>query len=136
MQVHFTQYFQVICESMQHLNAESGGGLSMLCLEHRGSQRAMKKRAMQCLPVLIVLSFAVDLVALIPPAQVSGLVPRTLIEALTLLAGDVVLATCNFNMHKNVSYPKRWLSLCICFLRQRVEVYTRVHDQIKKLHKK
>ena len=99
---------------MQYLNAASGGGLSMLCLENRGSQRAMKKRAIQCLPVLIVLSFAVDLVALIPPTQVSGLVPRTLIEALTLLAGDVVLAACNFNMHKNVSHPKRWL--CDCFL--------------------
>ena len=98
---------------MQHLNAESGGGLSMLCLENRGSQTDMKKRAIQCLPILIVLSFVVDLVALIPLSQVSGLVPRPLIEALTLLAGDVVLAACNFNMHKNVSHPKRWLCDCL-----------------------
>lgn len=103
---------------MQHLNAESGGGLSFFhSLENRGTQSAMKKRAIQCLPILIVLSFVVDLVALIPLSQVSGLVPRPLIEALTLLAGDVVLAACNFNMHKNVSHPKRWLCDCLLWLR-------------------
>lgn len=83
-------------------------------MESGFSEKSINRRAKQCIPLLSVLSFAADLVALVPPAQVTGLVPCRLVKALTLLAGDAVLAACNFRMTNCVSFQlffKIWSNL-------------------------
>ena len=73
-------------------------------MESGFSEKSINKRAKQSIPLLSVLGFAADLVALVPPAQVIGLVPCRLVKALTLLAGDAILAACNFGMTSRVSF--------------------------------
>ncbi|KAL2635460.1 hypothetical protein R1flu_006939 [Riccia fluitans] len=100
VQVHFTQYFQVLCEVLQTLGGNSGD-LDAICVEQT-RKRNFDSRARHCLPLLSVLTFSTELLFLLQPSHVAGLLPSYLVNALTISTGDLIFAECTFGTHKQI----------------------------------
>ncbi|KAL3692358.1 hypothetical protein R1sor_006009 [Riccia sorocarpa] len=100
VQVHFTQYFQVLSEVLQTLGQNSGD-LEALCVDQT-RKRNFDSRARHCLPLLSVLTFSAELLLLLQPSHVAGLLPSYLVNALAVSAGDLIFAECTFGTHKQI----------------------------------
>lgn len=118
VQAHFSQYFHALSEVLQSVNGNSQD-LETICMDV-ATKQDFYERAHGCFPVLKVLGFSAELLCLLQPSHVAGLLPPVLLKALITLSGDLILAECTFGMHKNVIV--RLLDFYLAYLW--VSVYT------------
>ncbi|CAM6101000.1 unnamed protein product [Calypogeia fissa] len=108
VQARFSEYFHALSEVLQTVD-ENSQDLETICMDVTTKQDFYEK-AHRCSPVLRVLSFSAELLCLLQPSHVAGLLPHQLLKALITLSGDLILAECTFGLHKMIFPYLKYLS--------------------------
>jgi hypothetical protein len=101
--VRFAQYFHIIADAFRSLTDSCPTNpLTQLSAIHPPSEADLAPAAAALPPALVVLSVGCNLVRLLPLGSVKEVVPASLVEAISAIVTDEVLASCVTGLREEV----------------------------------
>jgi hypothetical protein len=110
VRVRFAQYFHIIADAFRASTDSSP--TNPLTAMSPPSEADLASAAAALPPALVVLSVGCDLVQLLPLGSVKEIVPASLVEAISAVVTDEVLASCVTGLRAEVcvcAFSRQWL---------------------------